>query len=98
MSVMGVCENKLSGTIPSQIGQLYHLRNLHLHDNKLTGESTRESEEPPNIFPDALPPNPPHSSRHDTVRTGTLPREIADLPLIQLFVQGNKLTGAVRHH
>ena len=79
-------ENRLTGTIPPELGLLMHLRVLALSHNHLTGPIPRE-----------LANNGLLRSLyvHDTDAAGAgvsgpIPPELADLPMVNLSISGNR--------
>ena len=80
-------QNNLRGILPAEIGQLTHLRFLHLHSNPLTGP---------------IPPELGNLSRLEqlylfyTTLTGTIPPELGDMSaLTRLWLQRLPLTGSI---
>ena len=79
--------NKLSGHIPSELGNLANLEFLHLHDNQLSGP---------------IPPELGNLAKlvfltlHDNQLSGPIPPELGNLPnLGVLYLADNQLSGPI---
>ena len=84
---LDLTDNKLTGTIPSELSNLASLERLNLFNNELTGTIPSElgnlaSLERLNLFDNQL--------------TGTIPSELGNLSsLLELGLSGNQLTGTI---
>ena len=104
-------DNNLSGTLPPEIGNLTHLRQLDLDDNELTGPIPPELGDLPQLRRLILGANeltgtiPPELGRlsqltmldlgRNSLR-GTIPSELGSLPrLDSLLLHRNELTGPI---
>ena len=103
--------NKLSGTIPSELASLSHLRDLWLQNNSLTGPlppelgnlfHLRKLGLSDNSLTGPLPPewgklaNLHYLSLHSNALTGTLPAAWGELAnLARLFLHSNGFTGSL---
>lgn len=84
---LNVGENKLSGTLPSEIGNLSELRGLHLHVNNFRGQLPSEIGNLSFLS---------HSRIVGNEFSGTLPTEIGQLErLIELQYSNNQFTGTI---
>lgn len=106
-----LADNNLSGTLPPELGDLIHLRQLDLADNRLTGSIPRELGDLPQLRRLVLGSNeltgpvPPELGRlsqltmldlGDNGLTGTIPSELGSLPrLDSLLLHRNELTGPI---
>ncbi|KAM0922370.1 hypothetical protein ACQ4PT_006288 [Festuca glaucescens] len=109
--VLGVAGNRLSGLIPTSIGQLDYLIRLDLSRNQLGGEIPPSVKKLPHLellslshnllngtIPDDI--NQLHSLKvldlSSNLLAGEIPRALADLAnLTDLFLDNNKLTGEI---
>ncbi|KAM0875459.1 hypothetical protein ACQ4PT_036776 [Festuca glaucescens] len=109
--VLGVAGNRLSGLIPTSIGQLDYLIRLDLSRNQLGGEIPTSVKKLPHLellslshnllngtIPDDI--NQLHSLKvldlSSNLLAGEIPRALADLAnLTDLFLDNNKLTGEI---
>jgi Leucine-rich repeat (LRR) protein len=79
--------NELSGSIPSEIGNLTNLERLYLYDNQLTGSIPPEIGNLTNLT---------YLNLHDNQLTGSIPSEIGNLTnLTYLSLHDNQLTGEI---
>jgi len=79
--------DKLTGSIPVEIGNLTNLTHLFLHNNQLTGVIPPEIGNLSNLI---------HLSLYSNQLTGVIPPEIGNLTnLNYLFLQNNQLTGVI---
>ena len=86
-TILDLSYNQLSGSIPSEIGQLTHLAQLWLKNNELTGEIPSEIGNLTNIEVLSLSYNQ---------LTGEIPPEIGNLTNLELLsLRGNQLTGEI---
>ena len=82
-----LAHNRLSGTIPSELGTLGHLGRLFLHGNELSGEIPPELGNLFNLTSLSLSENQLH---------GTIPRELGNLTnLAGLYLDSNQLRGTI---
>ena len=108
---LGLGKENLTGTLPSEIGQLTNLFRLSIHSNSLTGQlpgglwslnSLLFLDMSKNQFTGSLPPNISSLSQlkslllDDNLFHGSLPEEIGDLSrLKELSMPRNRFTGAL---
>ncbi len=84
---LDLSDNKLSGTLPSELGDLSYLTTLSLHSNALTGTLPSELGDLSNLR---------YLSLHTNGLTGALPSALGDLSSLRyLFLDTNALTGPV---
>ncbi len=104
-------DNNLSGTLPRELGNLPHLRQLDLDDNELTGAIPPELGDLPqlrrlvlgaNQLTGAIPPELGRLSQltmldlGNNSLSGTIPSELGSLPrLDSLLLHRNELTGPI---
>ena len=87
LKVLALGGNELTGTIPTWLGSLANLVELHLADNQLTGEISAELVGLTNLKVLALGGNE---------LTGTIPTWLGSLAnLEELYLWGNELTGEI---
>ncbi len=80
--------NGLTGSIPSQLGNLFNLEDLDLDNNDLTGSIPSELGNLSNLREDLELSN--------NRLTGTIPSELGNLSNLEdLYLQSNKLTGSI---
>jgi len=79
--------NKLTGSIPTELGNLTHLTGLDLRSNKLTGSIPSELGNLTQLTELYL---------HSNKLTGSIPTELGNLTkLTELYLHSNKLTGSI---
>ncbi|MBC6481851.1 MAG: putative Ig domain-containing protein [Hormoscilla sp. GM7CHS1pb] len=84
---LSLTNNSLTGTIPSELGELSNLTKLRLHNNEITGTIPTELGELANLQILGLSAN---------ALTGTIPPELGNLTSLQnLYLWQNELTGAI---
>jgi len=84
---LNLSSNNLTGSIPSEIGNLTNLTGLHLYGNQLTGSI------PPEI---GNLTNLENLSLYGNQLTGSIPPEIGNLTnLTDLYLHENELTGSI---
>ena len=84
---MNLFDNKLTGTIPAELGQLTNLTDLMLANNELTGPIPTELSQLTNLT---------HLNLIKNMLTGTIPAELGQLTnLTHLSLGYNKLTGTI---
>ena len=84
---IGLLNNGLSGTIPSELGELDGLRGLDLRSNRLTGSIPNELGDLSNLTALIL---------RDNQLTGTIPVEVGNLAnLAELDLYNNRLSGQI---
>jgi len=87
VSILNLMSNKLTGTIPPEIGNLSNLIYLFLYSNKLTGTIPPEIGNLSNLI---------YLFLYSNKLTGTIPPEIGNLSnLIYLDLMSNQLTGTI---
>ena len=87
VTVLRLHGTELTGTIPSELGQLLQLRSLSLHDNQLTGVIPSELGQLTKLSGLGLGGNQ---------LTGVIPVELAQLSKLQyLYLNRNQLTGVI---
>ena len=80
-------DNQLSGSIPSELGNLDNLQALGLHDNQLSGSIPSELGNLDNLQALGL---------HDNQLSGSIPSELGNLDnLERLGLHGNEFSGCV---
>ena len=83
-----VPENALAGTIPTEIGQLAELRELHATNNQITGVCLQ-------CFCCMVNESTIHGFAIENALAGAIPTEIGQLAqLVSLDMRWNQLTGA----
>ena len=84
---LNLSKNRLTGEIPTELGNLTRLQSLDLHDNELTGEIPSELGNLTRLQFLIL---------YDNDLTGEIPSELGNLTrLTYLYLDSNKLTGEV---
>lgn len=78
--------NNLSGSIPSEIGEWLNLESFHAGKNSLSGSIPSEIGQCTDLW---------YLNIEDNSVNGTIPMELGKLPLLELYLNGNKLTGSL---
>ena len=111
VAVLNLAYNRLSGTIPSELGQLSKFEFLFLCDNRLTGTIPSELGQLSNLrsltlgrnrLSGTIPSELGQLSKlvnlylYNNRLTGTIPKELGNLTnLMTLYISNNQLTGAI---
>ena len=84
---LNLSKNRLTGEIPTELGNLTRLQSLDLHDNELTGDIPSELGDLTRLQ---------YLLLYDNKLTGEIPSELGNLTrLTYLYLDSNKLTGEV---
>ncbi|MFC2125859.1 leucine-rich repeat domain-containing protein [Bacteroidota bacterium] len=87
MYELNLSDNQLSGSIPTEIGDIPNLQYLRLSNNELTGSIPPEIANPPNLYNIYL---------NDNQLTGSIPVEIGNITnLSNLYLYNNQLSDSV---
>ena len=87
VAVLNLAYNRLSGTIPSELGQLSKLVNLYLYNNRLTGTIPKELGNLTNLMTLYISNNQ---------LTGAIPKELGNLTEVRtLIFHNNQLWGSM---
>ncbi|MEN8218677.1 MAG: leucine-rich repeat domain-containing protein [Pseudomonadota bacterium] len=87
VSRLSLRDNQLTGSIPSELGNLSNLSDLHLSDNELTGSIPSELGNLSNLSDLNL---------SDNELTGSIPSELGNLSNLRyLHLSSNELTGSI---
>jgi len=95
LTFLALNSNNLTGTIPAALGQLSNLYFLDLSDNQLTGPLPISNPTTPGGLDLLL--NAKHFHLRNNQLSGSIPPGLfsSEMTLIHLFLDGNKLTGAI---